>query len=52
MELAEAKEEYKKNNAKSYINSFLNGIQESVNTSYIPTGFNNLDAELDGGLFE
>ena len=50
--IEEARAEYKKNNAKSYINSFLNGIQESVNTSYIPTGFNKLDAELDGGLFE
>jgi len=50
--LEEARAEYKRNSAKSHLNDFLNGIQESVNTPYIPTGFNKLDDALDGGLFE
>ena len=49
---AEALAEYKKNSSKSYINNFLNGIQEQANTAYIPTGFDQLDEALDGGLFE
>ena len=51
-EKAEAIADYKRNSAKSHLTAFLNGIQESVNTPYIPTGFKNLDEELDGGLFE
>ena len=51
-ELEKLRADYKKNSAKCYLNSFLNGIQESVNTPYTPTGFNKLDEELDGGLFE
>ena len=51
-ELQKAREEYKKNSAKSHLTAFLNGIQESVNTPYIPTGFKQLDEVLDGGLFE
>ena len=31
---------------------FINGIKESVNTPYIPTGFTRLDNVLDGGLYE
>lgn len=45
-------EEYRKNNAAGYIDAFLNGIKESVNTAYIPTGFSGLDKALEGGLYE
>lgn len=45
-------EEYRKNNAAGYIDEFLNGIKESVNTAYIPTGFSGLDKALEGGLYE
>lgn len=44
--------EYKKNNAASHIKEFLDGVQSSINTSFIPTGFNELDNLLDGGLYE
>ena len=36
----------------NHIQGFINGIAQSVNTPLIPTGFNNLDAVLDGGLYE
>lgn len=45
-------EEYRKNNAANYIEEFLNGIKSSVNTPFIPTGFNELDNVLEGGLYE
>ena len=52
-ETAQAKKEnYLLNSAASHLQSFINGIHESVNTPYIPTGFNNLDSVLDGGLYE
>lgn len=35
-----------------YIDSFLNGIENSVDTPFISTGFSSLDIELDGGLYE
>lgn len=35
-----------------YLQSFIDGIADSVNTPYIPTGFKTLDAVLDGGLYE
>lgn len=35
-----------------YIDDFIDGIEKSVDTPFIPTGFDNLDAELDGGLYE
>lgn len=35
-----------------YLQSFIDGIADSVNTPYIPTGFKGLDAVLDGGLYE
>ena len=44
--------EYSKNYTKAYYKDFLNGIKESVNTQFIPTGFKGLDEVLDGGLFE
>ena len=46
------KEEYNKNSTYNYINDFLHGIKESVNTPYIPTVFPKLDKVLDGGLYE
>ena len=35
-----------------YIDGFLNGIEKSVDTPFISTGFSSLDYELDGGLYE
>lgn len=46
------KEEYLKTSTANYIQSFVDGIADSVNTSYISTGFPNLDNALDGGLYE
>jgi replicative DNA helicase len=34
------------------LQSFINGIADSVNTSFIPTGFKQLDRVLEGGLYE
>ena len=47
-----AREAYLQTSADYYLPSFLDGIAESVNTPFIPTGFPRLDAVLDGGLFE
>lgn len=46
------KEAYLKNSTAHYLQSFIDGITDSVDTPYIPTGFNKLDAVLDGGLYE
>ena len=46
------KEEYLQNSTANYIQSFIDGITDSVDTPYIPTGFKNLDKKLDGGLYE
>lgn len=46
------REAYLKNSTASYIQGFINGITDSVNTPCIPTGFNKLDETLDGGLYE
>lgn len=46
------KEEYLKTSTAHYLQSFVDGIADSVNTSYIPTGFEKLDEALDGGLYE
>lgn len=46
------KENYLKTSARNYINDFVNGINESVNTTYISTGFKQLDTLMDGGLYE
>jgi len=40
------------NSASAFINEFLNGVKDSVNTPPIKTGYNNLDEYLDGGLYE
>lgn len=46
------KEEYLKNSTANHLQEFINGIADSVNTPYIPTGFSNLDKILEGGLYE
>lgn len=51
-ELEAAKEEYSKTSAAAYIQDFINGIADSVNTPFIPTGFEELDDILEGGLYE
>ena len=56
-ELDRAKEEEKidyitTNNALAYLGDFIDGIKNSVNTPYTPTGFKELDNILDGGLYE
>lgn len=47
-----AKENYLATSTAHHLQSFIDGIAESVNTPFIPTGFNNLDTVLDGGLYE
>ena len=51
-ELEAQKEEYLKNSTANHLQEFINGITNSVNTPYIPTGFSNLDKILEGGLYE
>lgn len=51
VEKVAALEAYNVRSAKTRLKSFINGIQDNVNTSYIPTGFNELDKALDGGLY-
>lgn len=51
-ELEAQKEEYLKTSTAYQLQSFINGIAESVNTPYISTGFTELDNVLDGGLYE
>ena len=46
------KQAYLNTSTANYLQDFINGIAESVNTPYTPTGFTNLDKLLDGGLFE
>jgi len=46
------REAYKQTNTANHLQGFINGIKDSVNTPYISTGFKNLDAVLDGGLYE
>jgi replicative DNA helicase len=46
------KEAYLSTSTAYYLQSFINGITESVNTPYISTGFKELDNVLDGGLYE
>lgn len=46
------RESYLKNSAAAYLQSFVDGITDSINTAFIPTGFDKLDAVLDGGLYE
>lgn len=46
------REAYLNTSTAHYLQSFIDGIADSVNTPYIPTGFKKLDAVLDGGLYE
>ena len=46
------REEYLGLNTAAHLQDFLDGIAESVNTPFIPTGFTSLDNALDGGLYE
>lgn len=48
----ELKQQYQTKSAKFHIQAFLDGIKESVNTTFTPTGFIKLDQILDGGLYE
>ena len=48
----EERTEYLKNSTSNYVQNFINGITDSINTPYTPTGFNRLDDILDGGLYE
>lgn len=43
---------YLQNSAANYVDDFINGVHNRANTTCIPTGFSQLDAVLDGGLFE
>lgn len=43
---------YSESNVYSHLQEFLDGIADSVNTPYIPTGFKALDSVLDGGFYE
>ena len=44
--------EYMKTSAADKLQLFLNGIDESINTPAISTGYDNLDCILDGGLYK
>lgn len=46
------REEYLNNSTANHLQDFINGIADSVNTPYIPTGFKKLDGVLEGGLYE
>ena len=46
------REAYLKNSTANYLQSFIDGIADSVDTPFIPTGFKKLDSVLDGGLYE
>lgn len=46
------KEKYLETSTDNYIQDFVNGIADSVNTPCIPTCFPMLDEVLDGGLYE
>lgn len=48
----EEREAYLATNTAAYLQQFINGIAESVDTECIPTGFETLDRILDGGLYE
>lgn len=48
----EEREKYLQTSTAAHIQSFLDGISDSVNTPYIPTGFTKFDTIMDGGLYE
>jgi replicative DNA helicase len=47
-----ARQEYLRTAASYHLKGFVDGINASVNTPYISTGFDKLDRVLDGGLYE
>ena len=51
-ELEAQKEEYLKTSTASHLQESIDGIADSVNTPFIPTGFKKLDGVLEGGLYE
>ncbi len=46
------KSKYQEESNANYLQGFLNGVAEGVDTPFIPTGFNTLDEVLGGGLYE
>lgn len=46
------REAYLNTSTAHYLQSFIDGIADSVNTPFIPTGFKGLDSILEGGLYE
>ena len=46
------REAYLQTSTAHYLQDFVDGITDSVNTPAIPTGFRDLDKALDGGLYE
>lgn len=50
--LAAEREKYLQTNTAAHLQAFLDGIAESVDTPFIPTGVSGLDKILDGGLYE
>jgi len=46
------REAYLATSAANYLQSFIDGITDSVNTPSVGTGFSGLDHALDGGLYE
>ena len=46
------KENYLKKSAVYKLQDFIDGITDSVNTPFIPTGYSRLDETLEGGFFE
>lgn len=50
-EKAAALEAHNAHNGAVLLRAFENGITEAAQTTYLPTGFSELDRELDGGLY-
>lgn len=50
-ELEEQRAEYTKNTAAANLQGFIDSIERSKTAIYYPTGFKDLDALLDGGLY-
>ncbi|HFI0304905.1 TPA: DnaB-like helicase C-terminal domain-containing protein [Streptococcus suis] len=46
------KEQYLNLSSANHLQKFVDGIKDSVDTPYFPTGFKGLDELLDGGLYE
>ncbi len=46
------KEKYLDTATSHYLQEFIDGIANSVDTPFLPTGFPKLDNVLDGGLYE